>query len=173
MIEYLAAHLATHTPPGLREILSAEATLVPVPRSAPFPPRERNALWPPRLIAEALSTRGLGRAVVPCLERATPVPRSSSAPLGQRPSAHLHYESLRVERVLPEPDRIVLVDDVVTKGATLLAAASRIHETWPAADVRCFALVRTLGLQPDIERIVDPVVGWIREDRWGNADRQP
>ena len=65
------------------------------------------------------------------------------------------------------------MDDVVTKGATFLGAASRLAEVWPDADVRCFALVRTLGFQPDIERLVEPVVGSVRRTRSGKPERLP
>ncbi len=58
--------------------------------------------------------------------------------------------------------RVTLVDDVVTKGRTLLAAASRVREVLPRAEVSAFALVRTMNLVLDIERIVEPCVGRIR-----------
>lgn len=84
-----------------------------------------------------------------------------------------HYNTLRVERELLEvPKRITLVDDFVTKGATLIAAASRVKEAFPAADVRVFALVRTMGLIPDIEAIGSPCVGRIVFDGFG-VNRTP
>jgi hypothetical protein len=57
-------------------------------------------------------------------------------------------------------------------GSTLLAAASLIASAFPGAEVRAFALVRTLGLVPEIERIVEPIVGRITA-RSGGVDRQP
>jgi adenine/guanine phosphoribosyltransferase-like PRPP-binding protein len=80
--------------------------------------------------------------------------------------------TMRVSPGIEQPARITLVDDVVTKGATLLAAASLVAEAFPGIDVRAFTLVRTMGLVPEIERIVDPVFGRIKTDR-GGADRQP
>lgn len=69
-----------------------------------------------------------------------------------------------------------LVDDVVTKGSTLLAAASRLKETYPQAKVTAFALVRTLGFVDNIDAIVEPVVGTIAlrddeplRDPWGRS----
>ncbi|MBI1379902.1 MAG: hypothetical protein GC161_02295 [Planctomycetaceae bacterium] len=65
--------------------------------------------------------------------------------------------------------RLVVVDDVVTKGATLLASALRLQEAFPTAEVRCFAMVRTLGREPDVPQVLDPCVGEIRwdgEDVW-------
>ena len=66
----------------------------------------------------------------------------------------------------------LLVDDVVTKGRTLLAAAARLHEAFPNADLRAFALVRTMGFLPQLERLLEPCEGIIR---WagGDARREP
>ncbi|HEV7239361.1 MAG TPA: hypothetical protein VGQ36_08985 [Thermoanaerobaculia bacterium] len=61
---------------------------------------------------------------------------------------------------------------MITKGATLLAAASRLHETYPQAKVIAFALVRTLGFVDDIERIVEPAAGTIAL-RGDEAFREP
>ena len=70
------------------------------------------------------------------------------------------------------PDRIALVDDVVTKGRTLLACAMRLREVYPQAELRAFALVRTMGLVPDIEQLIQPCDGqisWVGDD----AQRDP
>jgi len=64
------------------------------------------------------------------------------------------------------------VDDVITKGRTLLAAAIRVREAFPGAQVRAFALVRTMGLVPDIGRLLAPckgVISWVGND----AHRDP
>ena len=67
---------------------------------------------------------------------------------------------------------VVLIDDVVTKGRTLLAAATRLQEAFPEADIRAFALLRTQGLIPGVQRLLDPCKG---EIRWkaGDAHRNP
>jgi hypothetical protein len=77
-----------------------------------------------------------------------------------------------IEGSLPAPDGIVLVDDVITKGRTLLAAATRVHEAFPNARIRAFALLRTMGMVPEIGQLLDPCVG---EIRWqgGDAHRNP
>ena len=59
-----------------------------------------------------------------------------------------------------------------TKGRTLLAAASRMHEAFPSARIRAFALVRTMGLVSDVQRLLDPCRGEIRW-RTGDAHRRP
>ncbi len=69
-----------------------------------------------------------------------------------------------------QPAQITLVDDVITQGATALAAASRVAEVFPDSEIVVFALVRTRGLVEDIASIIDPVSGWILE-RQGRAWR--
>jgi hypoxanthine phosphoribosyltransferase len=77
-----------------------------------------------------------------------------------------------VDDCVEEMHHIVLIDDVVSKGRTLLAAAMRVQEALPNAQVRAFAMVRTMGLVPDVSRLVDPCRGQIR---WkaGDAHRSP
>jgi hypoxanthine phosphoribosyltransferase len=71
-----------------------------------------------------------------------------------------------------EDARLLLVDDVVTKGRTLLAAAARLHEAFPQAHITAFALLRTLGFKDHIEDLLDPCVGRIGW-RAGDAHRNP
>ena len=51
---------------GLDQVLGADVTLVPAPRSSVL---VQGGLWPPLLIAQALVSAGLGREVLPCLSR--------------------------------------------------------------------------------------------------------
>ncbi|HEY3155368.1 MAG TPA: hypothetical protein VGK76_01910 [Candidatus Eisenbacteria bacterium] len=154
----------------LGEILGAGVTLVPAPKSSPL---VEGALWPAKRIADELLARGLGREVIPCVRRAVRVPKSAFAAAGERPTAKTHLESLTAEGELARPARIAVVDDVVTKGATLLAVASLVQDLFPEADVRAFAMLRTMGLQPEVDRILEPCVGTIHLTVWGEADRQP
>jgi hypothetical protein len=59
-----------------------------------------------------------------------------------------------------------------TKGRTLLAAASRVQEAFPCAEIRAFALIRTMGLISGIQQLLDPCKGEIRW-RGGDAHRSP
>jgi hypothetical protein len=173
LIDAVVERLATGHRGVFAAFLGPDVILVPVPRSAPMPSKGGGpVLWVPRRICEALVATGLGSAVVPCVERVTAVPKSASAGRGGRPSIAKHIESMRV---LPElhGDRITLVDDVVTKGATLFAAASLIAGAFPHADVRAFALIGTRGLQAEVEQIIHPTVGTITRNRWGEAERAP
>ncbi len=155
----------------LREFIG-DAVLVPCPRSAPLV--SERALWPGSLVATALVGAGVGVSVEPWLMRLRPVPKSAFQGAGGRPDAETHFETMTVvaPRLHDAPRRIVVVDDFVTKGNTLLGATSRVKEAFPGADVKAFALVRTLGLQPEIERVLDPCVGVIRLVR-NEADRSP
>jgi len=171
-IERAVARLSDEGSSALREFIAQGEILVPCPPNAPFPPKQKPALWVPRRICEVLGNAGYGSAILPCLERVEAVPKSAFAAPGERPSPSRHMKSMRVTKTLEAPERITLVDDVVTKGATLLAAASLLADAYPDAEIRAFALVRTTGLTPNVERIIDPVVGKIRRTPSG-ADRDP
>jgi hypothetical protein len=154
---------------GLGAVLGPDVILVPVPGSAL---QVEGGFWGPKWIAEGLVSAGLGREVLPCLVRRTPVPKSAFQAPGERPDAQRHFDTIEVSELPLVGERITLVDDFVTKGNTLLGAASRLATVLSSARPAAFALVRTMGLQPDVERIVDPCVGTIR--RFGSsADRQP
>jgi predicted amidophosphoribosyltransferase len=140
-----------------------EVILVPVPNSAPA----NRVLWVARRLAVALKTTGLAGTVWEGLYRLFPVEKSATAPAGRRPTVREHYESFAVDQAAPVPGRIVLIDDVVTKGRTLLAAAMRLHEAFPQAQIRAFALVRTMGRVREVQHLLEPCRG---EIRWVRAD---
>jgi pyrimidine operon attenuation protein/uracil phosphoribosyltransferase len=145
--------------------------LVPVPGSAPI---EAGGTSVSQELARAMTCAGLGREVWIGLVRARRVTRSAFAAEGARPSVREHYDSfaIREATAFSRTEEIMLIDDVVTKGRTLLAAASRVRETFPLARIRAFAMLRTLGLRPDVVRLLDPCVGEIRW-RSGDARRNP
>jgi hypothetical protein len=68
--------------------------------------------------------------------------------------------------------QLILIDDVVTKGRPLPAAAARLRQTFPGCRIRAFALLRTMGLVPDVDRLLSHCIG---EIRWkaGDARRCP
>ena len=140
---YLAAN---HDSLSLRAVLGPDVTLVPVPGSKPLRPQD--SLWPARSLVASLVASGLGHDWQPLLRRTTEVRKSAYAPPGMRPNASEHFDSLSTVPVTPSCTAITLVDDVVTKGATMLAAVSRIKNAWPQIPVHAFALVRTMSYQP-------------------------
>lgn len=95
------------------------------------------------------------------LERVTPIAKSAFAARGSRPRPIDHYESIRATRLVTDRAELCLIDDVVTKGSTLIAAASRLQEVYPEARIVAFALVRTMGFVEDIRSIVEPTTGTI------------
>ena len=43
----------------------------------------------------------------------------------------------------------------------MMASALRLHEAFPKAEIRAFAMFRTLSFVPELERLIDPSVGTI------------
>lgn len=85
---------------------------------------------------------GLGKVSEECLERITAVARSSGQRIGtNRPKASQHYESMRVNELLLEPKEIVLVDDVITRGSTIMGGVNRLAKAFPNAKIRAFAIM--------------------------------
>jgi hypothetical protein len=165
-------------------VLGKRVVLVPVPGSAPQPRQN----WVGERLAWCLRELGLAVEVWPVLRRGYAVRKSAVAASGERPSVLEHYASFAVDRSLRGEDPIrrpgladepggagmhlTLVDDVITRGRTLLAAAGRLQEVFPAAQIRAFALMRTLGRDETLARVLDPCEG---EVRWisGDARRSP
>ena len=158
----------TDSPP-LAGFFGTSDVLVPVPGCVPC---MAGGLWTAKHLAVALVNEGLGGAAWPGLRRVHAVRKSATAAPGERPTVNLHYDSFLIEQPVIPPERIVLIDDVVTKGRTLLAAASRVHEAFPGVQIRAFALVRTMGLIPGVQQLLDPCKGEIRW-RSGDAHRSP
>jgi hypothetical protein len=155
--------------PPLAGFFSASDVLVPVPGCAPS---MTAGPWAAKHLAVALANEGLGGAAWPGLRRVRAVRKSATAAPGERPTVNLHYESFLIEEPPMILGRIVLIDDVVTKGRTLLAAASRVQEAFPCAHIRAFALVRTMGLIAGVHQLLEPCKGEIRW-RAGDAHRSP
>ncbi|MGH8290926.1 MAG: hypothetical protein ACREV7_18255 [Steroidobacteraceae bacterium] len=149
----------------------ARVVLVPVPGSA----ATQVEPWVGERLAWCLKELGLAGAVWPVLQRRHAVRKSAFAPAGQRPSVLEHYASFVIERKRlsesPTPSgerlRLTLVDDVITRGRTLLAAAERLREAFPTAEIRAFSLLRTLGRDEPLRRLLDPCEG---EVRWISRD---
>lgn len=165
--EELAPGKAAH---GLKEFFGQDVIVVPCPKSSPL---VKGALWPAREICNSLVRHGLAQATSALVERFSAVRQSRASAPGNRPKPLEHLRSMRLVTQLElAPTRITLVDDVITLGATLLAAASHIHEQFPECEIKGFALVRTKGLDPELGQILDPAVGDITFDGV-DANRTP
>jgi predicted amidophosphoribosyltransferase len=116
--DLVVERLAGTRPTALAGLLSTDATLVPIP---PRTLQRPHSVWPPYTIARALVQHGLGQSVAALLDRRHPIRKSAGS--AKRPSVEEHRRSMAVRGALLAPARIVLVDDVVTRGATLMGAA--------------------------------------------------
>jgi hypothetical protein len=132
--------------------------LVPVPRSSLM---QEGTLWVSKRLANALARRGSGNGVEECLKRVTAVHRSSTSSAADRPKAHEHYQSLRVQKIFPEPSEILMIDDIVTRGATAIGAANRLAEAFPKARIRLFSAMRTISPPDVFAQLTAPCTGTI------------
>jgi predicted amidophosphoribosyltransferase len=139
--------------------------LVPTPKSSLMKP---NSLWVPQRIATALVRVGLGKDVSSCLVRNKAVPKAAFCAPSDRPTAAQHYESMGVQGSLSNSDEILLIDDVVTRGATLLGAANRLAQVFPQSRIRAFAAMRTISNPSEFEKVYNPCIGTI--DLWESGD---
>lgn len=65
------------------------------------------------------------------------------------------------------------MDDVITRGATLLGAVNKLADAFPNAKIRAFAFMRTMSNSAEFVNIFDPRKGKIilRDD--GSTIRRP
>ena len=128
----MAAQMAANAPPGM-----FETTLVPVPMAARR--RRRRGFNQAERLARALAER-TGAPVADCLLRrgdgAPQVGRGREERLGSLAGA------VRVAAAEAAPLRCLLVDDVVTTGATLAACSAALRSAG-ARDVAAVAYART------------------------------
>jgi len=140
----------------LASLLDRSATLIPMPRSSPL---LRRSVWPALRLADAMVEHGLGGEVLPCLERLNAVPKAALSRPGERPTALDHYESLAITLVPGMPQKAILVDDVVTRGAMFGGAFAKLTEVLGSTEIiGAFAFARTVQT---FDRAVDPCVGRI------------
>jgi hypothetical protein len=164
----------------LGEFLGRDALLVPVPphysqvKDSQVKDHPANGgLWVPDRIAAHMEGLGLGRRLV-ALQRERAVPKSSTRLKRTERRTTTHYESLRV---ISDEDlngkRVVLVDDVVTTGSTLLGSAWRILDRYPNAQIVGFAAMRTISDPHMFRGPLDPVAGCIVHNEDCTTYRRP
>jgi predicted amidophosphoribosyltransferase len=144
--------------------------LVPVPSSSLM---EKDTLWVPERIANALVKKGFGKQVVPCLRRETAVQKAATSPAHDRPSVKDHYDSFSVQGSLSEPEDILLIDDVITRGATLLGCANRLISVFPKCRIHAFAAIRTISDPEKFKNLQDSCIGTIYLNNNGGPIRYP
>lgn len=147
--------------PRFADFFVKKAMLVPIPRHHPIKP---GSLWVPKVIADSLKRHGLGSGVIPCLERTEKVPQSSKSTAQDRPDMQAHYKTIRIQNcIATEPQDILLVDDVVTSGATIAASYKRVAEAYPNARIKAFASM-SASFPDEFRRVKDARTGTIEID---------
>lgn len=158
-IPYTAQRLADYhkTNSVIQQCFAGEILAVPIPRSTPTPPKQPDSLWPAMRICEELQKFGLVKDIRPLLVRTQAVRKSATAIAAQRPAMGQHYETIECQSFLipQHTQRILLVDDVVTRGATLLACYQRLRDVAPNVSIEGFAVARTQS-KGEIDSIVLP-----------------
>jgi predicted amidophosphoribosyltransferase len=139
------------------DFFEADPILVPIPNSSLMRP---GTLWVSERLAKAIQKNGLGTAVIPCLQRESPLRKSATSLAQNRPKAFEHYNSLGVQKMMSDPHEIILVDDIITRGATILGAANRLRSVYPNVKIRAFAAMRTIS-SPPFKDYYDPCIGTI------------
>lgn len=171
--ERIAGYLWKRWNRGLfRDFFGAEVLVLPAPGHAPI---RDGSSWPMQDLAIALEKYSMGQAHS-WLRRTERVQKSAYADPGQRPTSLDHYSTIALypDSSLFGPSRITVLDDVVTRGATLYGCVRRVRDAFPDAEVVAFAVVRTLSDVPSIDEMIDPVEkGTIRSDLAGTTSRTP
>jgi hypothetical protein len=148
---------------------SQPAVLVPVPRSgssrASF---DRDACKHPCLaLAQRLAEIGKDLAVHELIDRSTPVPRASDTP--DRVSVDQHRQSLTITwRPELAGARLVLIDDIVTKGTQLMASMMALRQAGYQGVIEAFCVSQTVAPGPHENQLLPYLAHRIRW-REGNA----
>lgn len=155
MIQFVARRVSEESAQGaFGDLFGPDVVLVPVPGCAPLV--SKNQLWPSWSLCQQMVQCGLASSAIQLVERVKAVPRSSRVPAGAaRPTAAVHAESMSVApKLLDRPSKLLLVDDVLTRGATMLGAATALQEGYPDSSVMGFAVGRT---DRDVEGLASPL----------------
>lgn len=164
-LERTAARIAQSHTVELPGIFGPDVTLVPAPRSYPL---QKGWLWPAERIARGLLNVGLAEDIEPYLAREAAVAKAATASASERPTIDQHCNSLSVDRRLHTPKRILIIDDVITRGTMAYACARMLREAYPSADIQVFALLRTMSWLTDVDTHISPFVGKIVPSRWSD-----
>jgi ComF family protein len=137
LVDAMAAQMAANAPPGLLEGRS----LVPVPLHAAR--RRRRGFNQAEALATALARR-CGLLLADCLERTSGGARATQVGRGRDERMGALEGSVRMRAGAPVPLRALLVDDVVTTGATLAACAGALARAG-VREVEAVVYARTPG----------------------------
>jgi predicted amidophosphoribosyltransferase len=107
---------------AVQQQLGGDATLVPIPTD---PARLRDRGFDHAALIASAAARALPSALVPLLERTRAVPALHT--LGRTERRRVMDRVFAVRAGVPLPDRVILVDDIWTSGATFEAAAATLQ----------------------------------------------
>jgi predicted amidophosphoribosyltransferase len=150
-------------------LFAGKPVLVPTPSSSLKKP---GSLDVPTRIAFALQKK-LGNEVAECLIRVKPLPKSATSAASGRSTAAQRFDSLQVQEILTKPEWILLVDDVVTRGATVLGAANRLAKSYPDARIAAFMVLRSVSNPSEFKGVRESVCGSITLQPNGGTLRRP
>lgn len=171
VLERIAVRCREHRNRDFAGFFTPTSTLVPIPTSAPA--KVPDTLWPGLSIAEALLGHELGRDVQELLVRTVRVPKAHEQSATDRPRMDELVDSLEWQGDLGSNlEQIILVDDVVTRGTTFLAAREVIHRAQPWLRVQGFAAVRTMSFEVATEPL-NPAMGTVELQANGWGHREP
>lgn len=153
-----------------KDFFASKPVLIPVPRSSPL---TKDALWVPNNIANAMVEMGLGSKVISCLSRTSSVNRSAQSTPSKRPLPMDHYNSVSVNKTLTPLQNVLLVDDIVTRGSTLMGMANRLLDDYSSVEIRAFAAIRTISNPAEFKNRLDPVKGYITLRVFSDTIRRP
>lgn len=141
--DFMGTEMARRAPEAVRRA----DCLVPIPTSRRN--RRRRGYNQAAVIADALAA-ALGKPVVPCLERQRQAGTQTALnPMQRRANVSGAFLLPERFREVVAGSRVVLVDDVITTGATVLAAVEALGAGTPGA-VAAYAFARTVPLATDI-----------------------
>ena len=152
VVELAIAAAVSKLEPSARAMFDGDPLLVPVPRSGLT---KAHTVWPAQRIAQELVRQGLGGDVVPVISRAVAVAKSAGNLV--RPKLAEHLASLAVQKSFRPPSGLLLVDDVVTSGTTLMACMVRLADAFPGVPIAAFALARVQS-QGEAVQVFEPLV---------------
>jgi hypothetical protein len=169
---FVAGYINRHreSPDSVLRFFGPSSVLVPVPRTSLY---QAGSLWVPDLLAKELVAAGLGGRTARLLQRTEAIHKAATSIPSERPTALDHFRTLVVQSdLLPVPE-VLLVDDVITRGDSILGSANRIMASYPGVPVRGFAAMRTVSNPEDFNAIVAPTTGVIRLQTDGHCLRRP
>lgn len=142
----------------LKDFFDPEAILIPTPRSSVLQP---DSLWPAHRICEGMVASGLGARIWPVISRHTAVRKSAFSAANERPTPEDHLASTRLVKPLePDPEQIIVIDDVVTRGSIFVGITPHLRQAFPLSRIKYFALFRTYS-RGEIPSLVTPTLDYI------------